>query len=249
MIALVRYLHAALLHALVARLKYNQSCVPGQILLIQAVERSGRPWPGAALSGLNQRYCPGEHDWFYTSWTVITRSTGSLARENNGIAQTRVTLFYTINRFGPSAERAFQCLSVCLFVCKFVMSLWDHNKGRCVKFWSFAKQLGLIAWLCESMSRRNPSSRSASSPIAEEKTFHLFSSCCMLGKGLSRFSRHLKHIPLAKDLHQVLKPKTVGTWGATDIATHRIKHHLIRHLLPLKILNEWRRLSMRIVQC
>ena len=38
----------------------------------------------------------------------------------------------------------------------------------------FAKGLGLIAWLHESMSRRNPSSRSASSPKVEEKNFVLF---------------------------------------------------------------------------
>ena len=33
----------------------------------------------------------------------------------------------------------------------------------------FSEPLGLIAWLRESMSRRNPSSRSASSPNVEEK--------------------------------------------------------------------------------
>ena len=36
---------------------------------------------------------------------MITRS--GLASENNGIAQTGVTLFYTINPFGPSGGGAF----------------------------------------------------------------------------------------------------------------------------------------------
>ena len=34
-----------------------------------------------------------------------------------------MTLFYTISSFGPSAGRVSR-LSVCIFVCKFVMSLW-----------------------------------------------------------------------------------------------------------------------------
>ena len=71
----------------------------------------------------------------------------------------------------------------------------------------FPKRLGLIAWLRESMSRRNPSSRSASSPNVEEKTLLFFSSCWTPGKGLYISSRHFQPISLAKGLHQVLKPK------------------------------------------
>ena len=48
---------------------------------------------------------------------MITRS--CLAGENNAMAQTGVTLFYTINPFGPRAEGVFR---VILFVCLFVMS-------------------------------------------------------------------------------------------------------------------------------
>ena len=65
----------------------------------------------------------------------------------------------------------------------------------------------------------------------EEKTFLFFSLCSMPRKGLSRSSRHLKPISLAKDLHQVLKPKKIGTWDTTDIAKRRIKHHPFRHCL------------------
>ena len=65
-------------------------------------------------------------------------------------------------------------------------------------------------WLRKSMSRRNPSSRTASSPKVEEKTFLLLSSCSMPRRGLSRSSRHLKPISLAKDVHQVLKPKILA---------------------------------------
>ena len=79
------------------------------------------------------------------------------------------------------------------------------------------------------MSRRNPSSRSASSPKLEEKVGISFSSCSAPRRGLSRSSRHLNPISLAKDLHQVLKK--FGTWDATDIATRRVKHHPFRHCL------------------
>ena len=60
------------------------------------------------------------------------------------------------------------------------------------------------------MSRRNPSSRSASSPKVEEKTLLFFSTCSMPRKGLYRSSRHLKPVSLAKDSHQVLKPKKMA---------------------------------------
>ena len=63
----------------------------------------------------------------------------------------------------------------------------------------------------------------------EEKVFISFSSCSMPRRGLSRSSRHLKPIPLAKDLHQVMKSKKIGTWGASDTAKHRVKHHPFRH--------------------
>ena len=81
------------------------------------------------------------------------------------------------------------------------------------------------------MCRRNPSSRSASSPEVEEKTLLFFASCSMPRRGLSRSSRHLKPISLAKDLHQVMKPNNSGTWDATNIAKRRVKYHLFRHCL------------------
>ena len=60
------------------------------------------------------------------------------------------------------------------------------------------------------MSRRNPSSTSASSQNIEGKVCISFSLCLMPWKGLSRSSRPLKPISLAKDLHQVLKPKNMA---------------------------------------
>ena len=81
------------------------------------------------------------------------------------------------------------------------------------------------------MSQRNPFSRSASSPIVEGKTLLFFSLCWTPRKGLYRSSRHLKPISLAKDLHQVLKPKINATWEVTDIAKRRVKHHPFRHCL------------------
>ena len=48
-------------------------------------------------------------------------------------------------------------------------------------------------------------------------------------RGLSRSSWHLKPIALARHLHQVLKPKNIGTWDAMDIAKRRVKHHPFRH--------------------
>ena len=55
-----------------------------------------------------------------------------------------------------------------------------------------------------------------------------FSSYTTPRRGLSRSSRHLKPLSPANDLHQVLKPKNIGTWDATDIAKHRDKHHSFR---------------------
>ena len=66
-----------------------------------------------------------------------------LASETNGSSETRVTFFYTINPFGPSAGRGSRCLSVCKYVCKFVMSLWDHHEGRSFKVWFFSKTTGI----------------------------------------------------------------------------------------------------------
>ena len=60
------------------------------------------------------------------------------------------------------------------------------------------------------MSRRNPSSRSASSPKVEEKVCISFSSCSTPSRGLSRSNRHLKFTSFAKDLHQVLKPEKMA---------------------------------------
>ena len=140
--------------------------------------------------------------------------------------QIRVTLFYTINPFGPSAGRVSRvCLDV--FFCHVVRSaLWRRGYEGLI----FSKRLGLIALLRESMSQSNPSSRSAS-PKVEEKTLLLFSSCSMSRKGLSWSGRHFKPIPLAKDLHQVMKPKHNGTWDATDIPKRRIKHQPFHHCL------------------
>ena len=89
----------------------------------------------------------------------------------------------------------------------------------------------MIVWLRESMSRRNPSSRSASSPNVKEKTLLYFSVCWTPRKGLYRSSRHLKPISLAKTLHQKLKPKKIGAWEVTDIPKRCIKHHPFRHCL------------------
>ena len=65
-------------------------------------------------------------------------------------------------------------LVVCLFVYLFV-SLLCHSditmKGGVLRSDFFVKRLGLIAWLRESMSRRSPSRRSASSLKVEEQTF------------------------------------------------------------------------------
>ena len=74
----------------------------------------------------------------------------------------------------------------------------------------FSKRLGLVAWLRESMSRRNPSSRSASSPKAEEKISLFFTSCSTPEKRLYNSSQHSKPISFAKDLHRVLKPKKLA---------------------------------------
>ena len=81
------------------------------------------------------------------------------------------------------------------------------------------------------MSRRNPSSRSASSQKMEEKVCISFSSCSRPQKGLYSSIHHMKPILLANDLHQVLKPKKTGTWDATNIAKRRVKQHPIRHCL------------------
>ena len=99
-----------------------------------------------------------------------------------------------------------------------------------MKVWFLSKRLGWIAWLREYWSSRNWSSKSASSPKREEKVCISFSSCSTPRRGLSISSRHLKPLSLAKDLHQVLKPK-ISTSDATDIAKCRVKHHPFRHCL------------------
>ena len=53
------------------------------------------------------------------------------------------------------------------------MSSVVHYEDGDIKVWFFSKLLGLIAWLREFMSRRNPSSRSASSPKVEKKVSFL----------------------------------------------------------------------------
>ena len=87
------------------------------------------------------------------------------------------------------------------------------------------------------MSRRNPSSRSAS-PKVEEKVCISFSSCSTPRRGLFRSSRHLKPISLAKGLYQVLKLKKFGTWDATNITKRHVKHHPFRHCLSRFFTND-----------
>ena len=81
------------------------------------------------------------------------------------------------------------------------------------------------------MSRKNPSSRSASSQKVEEKVCIFFSSCSMPKRGLSRSrsSRHLKPIFLAKYLHQVLTPKhlALGRLPISPNAASNIIHFTI----------------------
>ena len=50
-----------------------------------------------------------------------------MLEKNNAMAQTGVTLFYTINPFGPRAEGV---LRVILFVCLFVMSSVVHHEDE-----------------------------------------------------------------------------------------------------------------------
>ena len=90
------------------------------------------------------------------------------------------------------------------------MSLIVHHEGGVFEGLTFSERLGLVARLRESMSQRNSSSRSASSPKVEEKVCISFSSCSMPRRGLSSSSRHLKPTSLAKDLHQALKPKKMA---------------------------------------
>ena len=63
------------------------------------------------------------------------------------------------------------------------------------------------------------------------KKLLFYSLCWTPRKGLYGSSRRLKPISLAKDLHQVLKPKKIGTSEVTDIAKLRVKHHPFRHCL------------------
>ena len=58
----------------------------------------------------------------------------------------------------------------------------------------FSRRTGLIAWLRESLSPRNPSNRSASYQKVEEKVCFSLSSCSTPKKGLSRPYQHLKPI-------------------------------------------------------
>ena len=87
----------------------------------------------------------------------------------------------------------------------------------------------MIAWLPESMSRRNPSSRRVSSRNVEEKTLLSFASCSTPWKVLYISRRHLKPTSLDKDSHQVLEPKKISTQEVTGIAYRRIEHHPFRH--------------------
>ena len=81
------------------------------------------------------------------------------------------------------------------------------------------------------MSRRNTSSRGASSPKVEEKVCISFPSCSTPKRGLTRSNRYLKPISLAKDLYQVLKPTKFGTWDATNTTECRVEYHPFRHCL------------------
>ena len=60
------------------------------------------------------------------------------------------------------------------------------------------------------MSRRNPSSRSASSPNVEGKTLLFFSLCWTPRKGLYRSNRHLKPLSVAKKFTSSAKPKNLA---------------------------------------
>ena len=102
----------------------------------------------------------------------------------------------------------------------------------------FSRKTLLMVWLREFMSRRNPSSRSASSQKVEEKVCSSFPSCLTSRKALYGPSRYLKPISMGSDLHQVLKPEK--NW--------HLRGHLCPITLrqrspippsPLKILHEW----------
>ena len=78
------------------------------------------------------KYCESTMNCVQSSvrvpWTVVTCTGSNLAWENNGIAQTVVTLL-SVPALG---EFLAVFLSVCVFVCQ---SLWDHHEGRCMKVW------------------------------------------------------------------------------------------------------------------
>ena len=97
----------------------------------------------------------------------------------------------------------FNRLSVFCLSCRSEMTM----KGGVRKSDFFPRKTRLMVWLHEFMSRRNPSSRSASSQKVEEKVCSSFSSCLTSRKALYGPSRYLKPISMGSDLHQVLKPK------------------------------------------
>ena len=80
------------------------------------------------------------------------------------------------------------------------------------------------------MSRRNPSSRSASFPKGRGGVKHSF---FLLMFDLQKRPLEVKSPfeTLAKDLHQVLRPNRIGTWDTSDTAKRRVKHDPFHHFL------------------
>ena len=128
------------------------------------------------------------------------------------------TVFLVQSKLSPKwiewyVSRFHGALVVFLYVCQFVMSVVHHEGSMMV--WFFSKRLGLIAWFHESMSRRNPSSRSAFLLKSGGKTLLFFASCSTPVKGLYRLSR--QNLCLSPKIYIMLKPKNFGTGEVTGI--------------------------------
>ena len=76
-------------------------------------------------------------------------------------------------------------------------SIVVHNEGRCVKINFFSRRTGLMAWLHESICRRNPSSRSASFHKVQEKFAFLSPHVGRPGKPFLDHANISKLYPLA----------------------------------------------------
>ena len=79
------------------------------------------------------------------------------------------------------------------------------------------------------MSRRNPFSRSASSPNVEEKNFALFLLMLDAQKRplliMSPFESYIR----CQKFTSTAETEKNGTWEVTDIAKRRVKHHPFHH--------------------